>query len=195
MASIDETNFVTAFYAPGVVAGNAEDNLPANYPEIEQLLGGLHIACNAAGTVLTPTQLAVKAATATPGAGYISKSDGNTFRLGTAADALTRLVICYKTVSGVNDKKLITAVFVPGAILADAVTGVTLPAYYPEIDYIIGGIHLEVTADDIVRIALAGAVPAVALGTGKVSKLDGNTIIMGDACTTSTLVVLSYRAV
>ena len=194
MASIDETNFVTAFYAPGVVAGDDPDNLPANYPEIEQLLGGLHIACNAAGTVLTPTQLAVKAGTGAPGATYITKVDGNTFRLGTAADALTRLVICYKTVSGVNDKKLITAIFVPGIKAIDVAQ--TLPAYYPEIDYIIGGMHLEVTIDNIVRIALSGSVPvSPALGSGKVSKLYGNSIIMGDECTTSTLVVLTYRAV
>jgi len=193
MASIDEMNFVTAFYAPGVVGGNAEDNLPVNYPEIQELLGGLHIATNAAGTLLDPTPLVVKATTATPGAGFISLSDGNTFRLGTAADILTRLVICYKAVSGVNDKKLITAIFVPGAVAVDVAQD--LPTYYPEIDYVIGGVHMEVTTDDVVRVELAGAVPTGTLGSGYVSKSVGNAIIMGDQCTTSTLVVLTYRAV
>ena len=193
MASIDKTNFITAFYAPGAVTADAETDMPANYPEIEELLGGLHIASN--GTILGTTALVVKAGVGAPGAGFITKVDGNSFRLGTAALNTTRLAICYRAVSGLNDKKLITAILVPGVVAADAVTGVTLPTYYPEIDYVIGGVHMEVTTDNIVRVVLEGAIPAGTLGTGNVSKLDGNTVIMGDACTTSTLVALTYRTV
>lgn len=192
MASIDEMNFITAFYAPGAVTADAETDMPANYPEIEELLGGSHIASN--GTVLTVTNLVVKAGSGAPGAGFITKVDGNSFRLGTAGLNTTRLVICYRTVSGINDKKLVTAIFAPGAVAVDVAQD--LPTYYPEIDYIIGGIHMEVTADDIVRVELAGSVPvSPTLGTGKVSKSEGNAIIMGDQCTTSTLVALTYRAV
>ena len=191
MASVDETKLITAAWAPGAVTANAITNLPANYPEIEQLLGGLHLAST--GGAYTATDLAVKATTATPGAGYISPVDGNSFRLGTTGTTTTKLVIVYKAVSAVNDNKYVTAHWAPGAVAID--TAFDIPAIYPEIDQIIGGVQLAQSTDDLTTIVLAGSVPAGTLGTGKVSKVDGNSIKMGDENDTSDLVTLVYKAV
>ena len=127
MASVDNTRLITAMWAPGAVTANASTDMPVNYPEIEQLMGGLHLT--SIGDDYTPTDLAVKATTATPGAGYISPVDGNSFRVGTTCDTKTKLVILYKTVSGVNDDKYVTAHWSPGAVSAD--TEFDIPSIYP----------------------------------------------------------------
>lgn len=191
MASIDEMKLVTAVWSPGAVAANGTTDLPANYPEIEQLVGGLHIAST--GTNYTGTDLGVKATTATPGAGYISPIDVNTIRVGTECTTTTKLVLLYKTVSGVNDKKYVTAHWAPGAVSAD--TEFDMPSMYPEIQEIIGGVQLAQSTDDLTTIVLTGAAPATTLGAGKVSKSDGNTIKMGDANGAADLVTIVYRAV
>ena len=191
MASVDKMNFVTAVWVPGAVTANAATDLPANYPEISQISGGLHIA--SVGGAYTATPLAAIATTATPGAGNVSPVDGNSFRLGTAALNTTKLVLCYRTISSVNDKRLTTAVLIPGAVAVDVAQD--LPSYYPEIDYIIGGVQLAQATDDLTTIALTGSVPAGTLGSGKVSKVDGNSFIMGDENDTSDMVILTYRAV
>ncbi|MBU0598936.1 hypothetical protein KKF61_08200 [Patescibacteria group bacterium] len=191
MASIDEIKFVTAFYAPGAVTANASTDLPANYPEMEQLLGGLHITST--GGAFTATTLTAIAYSATPGAGNIALVDGNSFRIGTACDTKTKLVLVYKAVSNVNDKKLVTAIWCPGAVAID--TAMDMPTYYPEIEQIIGGVQLAQSIDDLTSITLAGAVPTTTLGTGYVSKVDGNSIKMGDENDTSDMVILTYRAV
>ena len=191
MASVDKTKIVTAMWAPGAVTANAITNLPANYPEIEQLLGGLHLT--SVGDGYTPTDLGVKATTATPGAGYISPVDGNSFRLGTTGDTKTKLVLLYRAVSGVNDKRYITAHWAPGSVSAD--TEFDMPSMYPEIAEIIGGVQLAQATDTLTTIVLTGAAPATTLGAGKVSKSDGNTIKMGDANGAADLLTIVYRAV
>jgi len=191
MASVDENKFITAVWAPGAVTANASTDMPANYPEIEQLLGGVHIA--SVGGAYTATNLGVKATTATPGAGYISPVDGNSFRIGTECINTTKLVVCYKAVSAINDNKYVTAMWAPGAVAID--TAMDLPSYYPEIDQIIGGVQLAQAVDVVTSITLAGAVPTTTLGTGYVSKVDGNSIKMGDENDTSDIVVLNYRTV
>ena len=191
MASVDKLNIVTAVWAPGAVTANASTDMPANYPEITELLGGLHLAST--GGAYTATDLAVKATTATPGAGYISPVDGNSFRVGTTCTTTTKLVLLYKTASNVNDKRYITAHWAPGSVGAD--TEFDMPAMYPEIEEIIGGVQLAQSTDDLTTIVLTGAAPATTLGAGKVSKSDGNTIKMGDANGTSDLLTIVYRAV
>ena len=191
MASVDKTNIVTAMWAPGAVTANASTDLPANYPEIEQLLGGLHIAST--GGSYTGTDLAVKATTATPGAGYISPVDGNSFRLGTTGTTTTKLVLLYRAVSNVNDERYIVAHWAPGVVTAD--TEFDMPSMYPEIEEIIGGVQLAQSTDDLTTIVLTGAAPAGTLGAGNVSKVDGNSIKMGDANGAADLLTLVYRAV
>lgn len=191
MASVDKTKIVTAMWAPGAVTANHETDLPANYPEIEQLLGGLHIT--SIGDDYTGTDLTAIAATATPGAGNISQSDGNTFRIGTACDTKTKLVILYRAVSAVNDEKYVTAHWAPGVKAADA--DITMPAIYPEIEEIIGGVQLAQALDVLTTIVLTGTVPAGALSAGEVSKVDGNTIKMGDDNAADDLLTIVYRAV
>jgi len=191
MASVNETRLVTAVWAPGAVTANAATDLPANYPEIEQLLGGLHI--ESTGGSYTGTDLAVKATTATPGAGYISPVDGNSFRVGTACLTKTKLVLLYRAVSNINDEKYVTAHWAPGVVTID--TEFDMPAIYPEIEEIIGGVQLAQSTDDLTTIVLTGAAPAGTLGAGKVSKVDGNSIKMGDANGAADLLTLVYRAV
>jgi len=191
MASIDKMKLVTAVWAPGAVAANGTVDLPANYPEIEQLVGGLHIASS--GGSYTGTDLGVKATTATPGAGYISPVDGNTIRVGTQCLTTTKLVLLYKAVANVNDKHYITAHWAPGAVTAD--TEFDMPSMYPEIAEIIGGVQLAQSTDDLTTIVLTGAAPATTLGAGNISKSDGNTIKMGDANGAADLITLVYRAV
>ena len=191
MASVDNTRLITAMWAPGAVTANASTDMPVNYPEIEQLMGGLHLT--SIGDDYTPTDLAVKATTATPGAGYISPVDGNSFRVGTTCDTKTKLVILYKTVSGVNDDKYVTAHWAPGAVSAD--TEFDMPSIYPEIEEIIGGVQLAQAIDVLTTIVLTGAVPATTLGAGKVSLVDGNSIKMGDENAADDLLTIVYRAV
>jgi hypothetical protein len=191
MASVDETRLVTAVWAPGAVTANHETNLPANYPEIEQLLGGLHIS--SIGDDYTGTDLTAIAATATPGAGNISQSDGNTFRIGTACDTKTKLIILYRAVSAVNDKKYVTAHWAPGVVTKD--NAFDMPAIYPEIEEIIGGVQLAQASDVLTTIVLTGAAPAGTLGAGNVSKVDGNSIKMGDDNGDADLLTIVYRAV
>ena len=191
MATIANTRIVTAIWAPGAVSGNATTNLPACFPEIEQLIGGAHI--ESTGGAYTNTVLSAIATTATPGAGNISPVDGNTIRIGTACLTKTSLVIVYRAKSGANPNKFMTAMFVPGAVNAN--TSLDLPATYPEIKEIIGGVQLAQSTDDLTTIALAGKAPTATLGSGYVSNSDGNSIKMGDANGTSDLVVLTYKAV
>ena len=191
MASVDEMRLVTAVWAPGAVSSNIEQDLPANYPEIEEILGGAHIAST--GGTYTETALVAIATTATPGAGNVSKSDGNTIRVGTACTTTTKLVILYRAVSAVNDKKYVTAHWAPGAVTID--TEFDMPAIYPEIEEIIGGVQLAQSTDDLTTIVLTGAAPAGTLGAGKVSKVDGNSIKMGDANGVADLLTIIYRAV
>ena len=191
MASVDEMRLVTAVWAPGAVSANVEQDLPANYPEIEELLGGAHIA--SIGDDYTETALAAIAATATPGAGNISKSDGNTIRVGTACTTTTKLVILYRAVSAVNDKRYVTAHWAPGVVTKD--NAFDMPAIYPEIKEIIGGVQLAQAVDVLTTIVLTGAAPAGTLGAGNVSKVDGNSIKMGDDNAADDLLTIVYRAV
>ena len=191
MASVDEMRLVTAVWAPGAITANAATDMPANYPEIEQLMGGLHITST--GSNYTGTDLAVKATTATPGAGYISPVDGNSFRMGTTCDTKSKIVLLYRAISAVNDEKYVTAHWAPGAVSAD--TEFNMPAIYPEIEEIIGGVQLAQSTDDLTTIVLTGAAPAGTLGGGNVSKVDGNSIKMGDANGAADLITLVYRAV
>lgn len=191
MASVDRQKIVTAIWAPGAVTANASTDMPVNYPEIEQILGGLHIAST--GTNYTGTDLGVKATTATPGAGFVSPVDGNSFRVGTECITTTRLVLLYKAVSNVNDERYITAHWAPGVVSANV--EFDMPAMYPEIQEIIGGVQLAQSTDDLTTIVLTGKVPATTLGTGNISMSDGNTLKMGDANGAADLVTLVYRAV
>jgi len=191
MASVDGTRFVTAVWAPGAVTANASTDLPACYPEIEQLLGGVHMAST--GSAYTSTTLLAIAYSATPGAGNIAKVDGNSFRIGTACTTTTKLAITYRAVSNVNDSKIITAVWLPGAVSID--TAFDLPAHYPEIEELLGGVQLAQAVDDLTTITLAAAVPTTTLGTGYMSKVDGNSIKMGDANGTSDMLIITYKAV
>lgn len=191
MASVDKNKIITAVWAPGAVTANASTDMPANYPEIEELLGGLHITST--GGDFTGTTLTAIATTATPGAGNISPVDGNSFRIGTECDTKTKLVLVYKAVSVVNDSKFVTAMWLPGTVSAD--TEMDLPSYYPEIDQIVGGVQLAQATDDLTTIALTGAAPAGTLGSGNVSKVDGNSIKMGDANATPDIAILIYKAV
>ncbi len=93
-------------------------------------------------------------------------------------------------VSGV---KIFTAVWSPGAVAID--TEMDLPAAFPEIESIIGGTHTASSSGVHTSITLAGAVPAGTLGTGYVSKVDGNSIKMGDENTVKNMVSLTYRYV
>lgn len=191
MASIDKNDIVTAVWAPGAVTANAATNVPANYPEIKELLGGLHMAST--GADFTGTTLTAIATTATPGTGNISPVKGNSFRIGTECTTTTKLVLVYKAVSAVNPNKFITAMWLPGAVSAD--TEMNLPSYYPEIEQIIGGVQLAQATDNLTTIALTGAVPATNLSGGEVSKVDGNSIKMGDANATPDIAILIYKAV
>ena len=191
MASIDNTKIITAIWAPGAVTANASTDMPANYPEVEELIGGLHI--DSTGGDFTGTTLTAIATTATPGAGNISPVDGNSFRIGTECTTTTKLVLIYRAVSAANPDKFMTAMWLPDIVSAD--TEMDLPAYYPEIDQIIGGVQLAQSTDDLTTIALSGAVPTTTLGSGYVSKADGNTIKMGDANASPDIAILIYKAV
>lgn len=191
MASIDNNKIITAIWAPGAVSANDATNMPANYPEIEQILGGLHIAST--GGDFTGTDLTAIATTATPGAGNISPVDGNSFRIGTECTTTTKLVVVYKAVSAVNPNRYMTAMWWPGIVADD--TDIDLPSYYPEIEEIIGGVQLAQSTDDLTSITLTGAVPTTTLAGGDVSKTDGNTIKMGDANASPDIVILIYKAV
>lgn len=191
MAETDATNVITAIWAPGAVTANDATNLPANYPEIGKILGGLHITST--GGDYTGTTLTAIATTATPGSGNVSLVDGNSFRIGTACTTKTKLVLVYKALSATNPNKLITAMWLPDIVADD--TDIDLPAYYPEIEEIIGGLQLAQSTDDLTSITLDGAVPTASLGAGDVSKTDGNTIKMGDANASPDIAILIYKAV
>ena len=191
MASVDNNKIITAIWAPGAVTANASTDMPANYPEIEELLGGLHIAST--GGDFTGTELTAIATTATPGAGNISLVDGNSFRIGTECTTTTKLVLVYRAVSAVNPNKIMTAMWLPDIVSAD--TEMDLPSYYPEIDQIVGGVQLAQSTDDLTTIALTGTAPTGTLGSGNVSKVDGNSIKMGDANASPDIAILIYKAV
>jgi len=93
----------------------------------------------------------------------------------------------------VSGTKLFTAVWSPGVVAIDVAQD--LPAAFPEIEQIIGGQHIASSSGVRTVITLVGAVPATTLGTGNVSKSDGNSIIMGDECTVKDTVLLTYRTV
>ena len=93
-------------------------------------------------------------------------------------------------ISGV---KIFTAIWSPGTVTKDV--AMDLPAAFPEIQAVIGGEHQASASGVHTVITLAAAVPAVALGTGKVSQVDGNSIKIGDDCTTKDTVSLTYRYV
>ena len=93
----------------------------------------------------------------------------------------------------ISNVKLFTAIWSPGVVAID--TSMDLPAAFPEIEAIIGGIQLASSSGIFTSIVLSGAVPAGTLGTGNVSKVDGNSIKMGDECDAKDTVVLTYRTV
>lgn len=93
-------------------------------------------------------------------------------------------------VSGV---KIFTGTWSPGVVAIDVATD--LPAAFPEIESIIGGTHTASSSGVHTSITLTGAVPAGTLGSGNVSKVDGNSIKLGDECTVKDMVSLTYRYV
>lgn len=93
-------------------------------------------------------------------------------------------------VSGV---KFFTAIWAPGAVNADI--AMDLPAAFPEIEQIIGGEQMASSSGVSTVITLVAAVPATNLGSGYVSKVDGNSIKMGQANDAKDTVVLTYRTV
>lgn len=93
-------------------------------------------------------------------------------------------------VSGV---KFFTAVWSPGAVAID--TAMDLPAAYPEIEEIIGGEQQASSSGVHTVITLEATVATAILGTGYVSKVDGNSIKMGDENDTKDTVSLTYRYV
>ena len=93
-------------------------------------------------------------------------------------------------VSGV---KIFTAVWSPGVVAID--TAMDLPAAFPEIQSIIGGVQTASSSGVHTSITLAAAVPTATLGTGYVSQVDGNSIKMGDENDAADTVSLTYRYV
>ena len=89
--------------------------------------------------------------------------------------------------------KLFTAIWSPGVVSAD--TSMDLPAAFPEMQQIIGGEQQASSSGVHTVITLAAAVPTTTLGTGNMSKVDGNSIKMGDACDAKDTVSITYRYV
>lgn len=97
MASVDATKFVTAVFAPGAVNADTAFDLPAHYPEIDQVIGGATYKLAEAA----PNTFAIQALTgvvyaSTIADNTISNSDGNTLIVGHALDASDLLVVSYR---------------------------------------------------------------------------------------------------
>lgn len=100
----------------------------------------------------------------------------------------------------VSGNKLFTAIWSPGASkgtpgTVSADTAMDLPAAFPEIEEIIGGEHNASSSGVHTDIPLVAAVPTATLGSGYVSKVDSNSIKIGDDCTVKDTVILTYRYV
>lgn len=95
----------------------------------------------------------------------------------------------------VENNNVITAVFAPGTVAKQ--TAFDMPAYYPEIQEILGAATYTLTTgtpDTWTTQALTSAVYSATPSANTICRVDGNSVIMGDASTTSTLLVLTYRS-